>query len=47
MYEEAIDRLNPPLIIRYGDRMPNEHDDISVYFENANLKNLRNGRKRK
>lgn len=46
-YEEAIDRLNPPLIIRYGDRMPNERDDISVYFENANLKNLRNGRKRK
>lgn len=46
-YNEAIARLNPSLIIRYGDRMPNERDDISVYFENINLINLRNGRKRK
>lgn len=46
-YDEAIARLKPSLIIRYGDRMPNERDDISVYFENINLKNLRNGSKRK
>lgn len=46
-YNEAIARLNPSLIIRYGDKMPNERDDISVYFENINLKNLRNGSKRK
>ncbi len=46
-YNEAIARLEPSLIIRYGDKMPNERDDISVYFDNINLMNLRNGGKRK
>lgn len=45
-YEEAIRILEPVLIIRYGDKMPGEMEEISVYFENINLKNLRNGRKR-
>ncbi len=45
-YEEAIRILEPVLIIRYGDKMSGEREDISVYFENINLKNLRNGRKR-
>ena len=45
-YEEALRMLEPILIIRYGDRMPGEREDISVYYENINLKNLRNGRKR-
>lgn len=45
-YEEALRVLEPTLIIRYGDKMPGEREDISVYFENINLKNLRNGRKR-
>ena len=45
-YEEALRVLEPILIIRYGDKMPCEREDISVYFENINLKNLRNGRKR-
>ena len=45
-YEEALRVLDPILIIRYGDKMPGEREDISVYFENINLKNLRNGRKR-
>lgn len=45
-YEEALRVLEPTLIIRYGDKMPGEREDISVYFENVNLKNLRNGRKR-
>ena len=45
-YEEALRVLEPILIIRYGDKMPGEREDISVYFENINLKNLRNGRKR-
>lgn len=45
-YEEALRVLKPVLIIRYGDIMPCEREDISVYFENINLKNLRNGRKR-
>ena len=43
-YEEALRVLEPSLIIRYGDKMPGEREDISVYFENINLKNLRNGR---
>lgn len=46
-YNEALIRLEPSLIIRYGDKMPNERDDISIYFDNINLMNLRNGRKRK
>lgn len=43
-YEEALRVLEPILIIRYGDKMPGESEDISVYYENINLKNLRNGR---
>lgn len=45
-YEEAVRILDPVLIIRYGEIMPGEREDISVYYENINLKNLRNGRKR-
>lgn len=45
-YEEALRILEPVLIIRYGDKMPGEREDISVYYDNINLKNLRNGRKR-
>lgn len=45
-YEEALRVLEPSLILRYGDRLPGEREDISVYYENLNLKNLRNGRKR-
>ena len=43
-YEKALRVLEPNLIIRYGDKMPGEREDISVYYENINLKNLRNGR---
>jgi hypothetical protein len=43
-YEEAIRVLEPTQIIRYGDVMPGEFAEISVYYENKNLKNLRNGR---
>lgn len=45
-YEEALGALDPILIIRYGDKLPGEREDISVYYENINQKNLRNGRKR-
>lgn len=45
-YEEALRILEPALIIRYGDKMPGEREYISVYYENINLKNLRNGSKR-
>lgn len=43
-YNEAIKRLNPSLIIRYGTVMDDELKDISVYFENERLKMLRYGR---
>lgn len=45
-YEEAIRVLEPTLILRYGDRLLGEWEDISIYYENLNLKNLRNGCKR-
>lgn len=43
-YERALTQLEPTLIIRYGDRMPGEDVSRSIYFENENLKRLRNGR---
>lgn len=45
-YEEALKVLDPILIIRYGDKLPGEKEEISVYYENLNQKNLRNGSKR-
>jgi hypothetical protein len=42
-YEEAVSRLHPSLIIRYGTRMPKEYSDISVYFTNERLMRLRYG----
>ena len=46
-YEEAYSTLHPHLIIRYGCVMPNEHSELSVYFENERLMFLRNGSSRK
>jgi hypothetical protein len=43
-YEEAVRVLHPKLILRYGDIMPGEYVEKSVYFENINLRNLRNGK---
>ena len=45
-YEEALHRLKPVQIIRYGDKVSGECEEISVYYENTNLKKLRNGCKR-
>ncbi len=45
-YKEAIRRLEPSHIIRYGEKMPEEHEEICTYFENENFKLLNNGRKR-
>lgn len=45
-YETALKVLRPSLILRYGDKMPDEDDSISAYYENENLKRLRNGRER-
>lgn len=43
-YKNVVLPLQPTKIIRYGDKMPDEMTDISIYFENPNLKLLRNGR---
>ena len=43
-YDAASNVLDPKLIIRYGDKMPNEDETRSIYFENENLKRLRNER---
>jgi hypothetical protein len=40
-YREALARLKPRQIIRYGDRMPGEAEDISVFFPNERLLRLR------
>lgn len=45
-YEMALKVLNPSLILRYGDKMAGEDESISMYYENENLKRLRDGRKR-
>lgn len=46
-YQEAIRRLRPRLIIRYGDHMPGEIEDISIYYPNIYIKRLKQyGRKR-
>ena len=43
-YNEALHRLQPVRIIRYGSIMKDERQDISIYFENERLKMLKNGR---
>jgi hypothetical protein len=45
-YDKAIEELTPTRIIRYGNVMPGEYADISAYYDNINLQNLRNGSKR-
>lgn len=40
-YNEMLRRLEPRLIIRYGDRMPGEKEEISVFFPNERLQRLR------
>lgn len=45
-YEAALEALNPSLILRYGDIMEGEDISRSIYFENENLKHLRDGSKR-
>ena len=43
-YEQALSRLTPTRIIRYGSVMPGERTGISYYFENERLKALKYGR---
>lgn len=42
-YEEALRRLQPTRIIRYGQKMHGEREDISVYYDNAYLRRMRHG----
>ncbi len=42
-YEKAIETLQPERIIRYGTKMPNENEAISVYFENPIIRRMRYG----
>lgn len=44
-YEEALKRLQPSLILRYGEFIPGENEEISVYYGNEYLNLLRNGSK--
>ena len=46
-YQTACHTLHPSLIVRYGTVMPEEHSEISIYFENERLKYLKNGSSRK
>jgi hypothetical protein len=43
-YEEAISRLAPSFIIRYGSVMEGEKTEISRYFQNERIKMVRYGR---
>lgn len=44
-YHEAMRRLNPTTIIRYGERIKGEEESRSIYFCNERIKMLRkNGR---
>lgn len=43
-YKNVVLPLSPLRIIRYGDRMPGENTEISIYFDNERVKRLRNGR---
>lgn len=46
-YSETIRRLQPRLIIRYGDIMPGENEDVSIYYPNIYIEKLKQyGRKR-
>lgn len=44
-YKEAIERLSPSLIIRYGSKLAHENESISRYYQNERLMALKNGRK--
>lgn len=45
-YEEMLERLRPELIVRYGDMMPGEREEISVYYPNEYIRKLKEyGRK--
>lgn len=44
-YHYMVDALEPTLILRYGPKIHGENEEISLYLENTQLNNLRNGSK--
>lgn len=42
-YKNVVLPLQPSIIIRYGDKMPDENDRITIHFDNERLKRLRHG----
>lgn len=43
-YNNVVLPLQPSIIIRYGDKMPDENNRVTIHFDNERLKNLRYGR---
>ena len=43
-YEEVLKVLELSLIVRYGDKMEGEYEEISIYFNNQILNILHYGR---
>lgn len=46
-YKYVVEQLQPILILRYGPKLVGEYEEISMYLQNIQLNNLRNGSKRK
>lgn len=46
-YWEAMKRLQPTCIVRFGPKMEGEMEDISVFYNNEVLDRMHYGRKRK
>ena len=42
-YKEALSKLHPTRIIRYGQKMEGEREDISIYYDNTYLRRMRHG----
>jgi hypothetical protein len=43
-YEEVLKTLEPSLIVRYGEKMEGENEEISLYFKNPIISRFKNGR---
>lgn len=43
-YEEVLKVLDPSLIVRYGDKMEGENEEISIYFSNHIINKFNYGR---
>ena len=43
-YEEVLKSLEPSLIVRHGEKMEGENEEISLFFNNTIITRLENGR---